>query len=30
MEGMKNSKFWDEFLVRVLMHVSREIFNQLT
>ena len=30
MEGMKNSKFWDEFLVRALMLVSREIFNQVT
>ena len=30
MEGMKNSKFWDEFLVRALMLVSRELFNQLT
>ena len=30
MEGMKNSKVWDEFLVRALMLVSRAIFNQLT
>ena len=30
MEGMKNSKFWDEFLGRALMLVSRAIFNQLT
>ena len=30
MEGMKNSKFWDEILGRTLKLVSREIFNQLT
>ena len=30
MEGMKNSKFWDEILVRALMLVSRALFNQLT
>ena len=30
MEGMKNSNFWDEFLGRALMLVSRAIFNQLT
>ena len=30
MEGMKNSKVWDEFLGRTLMLLSREIFNQLT
>ena len=30
MEGMKNSKFWDEFLVRAFMLVSQAIFNQLT
>ena len=30
MEGMKNSKLWDEFLGRALMHVSHAIFYQLT
>ena len=30
MEGMKIQKFWDEFLVRALMLVSRAMFNQLT
>ena len=30
MEGMKNSKYWDEILGRALMLVSRAIFNQLT
>ena len=30
MEGMKNSKYWDEFLGRALMLVSRAIFDQLT
>ena len=30
MEGMKNAKFGDEFLIRSLMLVSREIFNELT
>ena len=30
MEGMKNSKLMDEFLVQALMIVSRVIFNQLT
>ena len=30
MEGMKNSNFWDKFLGRTLMVVSRAIFNQLT
>ena len=30
MEGMKNSKVWDEFLGRALMLVSGEILTQLT
>ena len=30
MEGMKNSKVWDEFLGRALTLVSRSMFNQLT
>ena len=30
MEGMKNSKLWDELLVRALILVSRAILNQLT
>ena len=30
MEGMKNSNFWDEFLVRALLLVSRAMLNQLT
>ena len=30
MEGMQNSKVWDEFIGRALMLVSRELFNQLT
>ena len=30
MEGMNNSKVWDEFLGRALMLVSRAILNQLT
>ena len=29
MEGMQNFKFWDEFLGRALMLVSRAIFNLL-
>ena len=29
-EGIKNSKFWDEILGRVLMLVSHSIFNRLT
>ena len=30
MEGMNNSNFWDEFLGRALMLVSRGILNQMT
>ena len=30
MEGMNNSKVWDEFLGRALMLVSRAMFNQMT
>ena len=29
MEGMNNSNFWDEFLGRALMVVSRAVLNQL-
>ena len=30
MEGMQKFKFWDEFLGRVIVLVSRAIFNRLT
>ena len=30
MEGMQKFKFWDEFLGRALVLVSRAIFNRLT